>query len=130
MQGRLLLEHSNHIVKVGVEATCQHFNPDVYSKKQPNQRAHLELCHSNSDTHERVLNLDCIIQLKCGEMRSHASFKTARTWKSFNNRGTKIFLLSEELWLIANNSKSFENGSKSVRRNNLDLCKHSEIYVI
>ena len=27
VQGRMQLEHSSHIVKVGVEATCLHFNP-------------------------------------------------------------------------------------------------------
>ena len=27
VQGRKQLEHSSHIVKVGVEATCLHFNP-------------------------------------------------------------------------------------------------------
>ena len=27
VQGRTQLEHSSHIVKVGVEATCLHFNP-------------------------------------------------------------------------------------------------------
>ena len=32
--------------------------------------------------------------------------------------------------LIANNSKSFANGSKSIMRNNLALCKSSEIYLI
>ena len=32
--------------------------------------------------------------------------------------------------LIANNSKSFANESKSIIRNNLGLCKRSEIYLI
>ena len=38
--------------------------------------------------------------------------------------------LSDELWLIANNSKSFVKGSKSIIRNNLHLCKGSEIYLV
>ena len=35
-----------------------------------------------------------------------------------------MILLPDELWLKANNSKSFANGSKSIIRNNLGLCKH------
>ena len=73
---------------------------------------------------------DCIIQLSCREVHTHASFKTIRTWKKFNIRGTKMSLLLDKLWLTANNSKSFANRSKSVIRRNLNLCKHSEIYLI
>ena len=36
---------------------------------------------------------------------------------------------SDKPWLIANNSKSFANGRKSITRNNLGLCKHCEIYL-
>ena len=53
---------------------------------------------------------DRVIQLNCGEVRTHASYKTTRTWENFNNRGEKMFLLLDELWLIANNSKSFATG--------------------
>ena len=53
--------------------------------------------------------LDRVIQLNCEEVRTHASFKTTRTWENFNIRGTKMILLSDKLWLIANNSKSFAN---------------------
>ena len=42
----------------------------------------------------------------------------------------KMILLSDKLHLIANNCKSFANGSKSIIRNNLGLCKYSEIYLI
>ena len=38
-------------------------------------------------------------------------------------------LLPDELWLIANSSKSFANGSKLIIRSNLGLCTHSEIYL-
>ena len=69
---------------------------------------------------------DCIIQLNCEEVRTHASYETARTWKNFKNQGTKMILLSDKLWLIANNFKSFVNG-KSIIRSNLGLCKRSEI---
>ena len=51
-----------------------------------------------------------IIQLNCGEMCTNASYKTPRTWKNFNSWGTKMVLLSDELWLIANNSKSLKMG--------------------
>ena len=37
-----------------------------------------------------------------------------------------MILLSDKLWLIANNSKSFANRSKSII-NNLGMCKRSEI---
>ena len=53
---------------------------------------------------------DRVIQLNYGEVRTHASYKTTRTWEDFNNQGAKMFLLSDELWLIANNSKSFATG--------------------
>ena len=39
-----------------------------------------------------------------------------------------MVLLSDELWLKANNSKSFAYGSNPIIKNNLRLCKHSEIY--
>ena len=42
----------------------------------------------------------------------------------------KIILLPDEIWLIANNSWSFANGSKSIIRNNLGWCKHFEIFLI
>ena len=74
--------------------------------------------------------LDRVTQLNCREMRTHASYKATRTWENFNNQGTKMILLSDELWSIANNSKSFANGSKSIIRNNLGFYKHSAIYLI
>ena len=73
---------------------------------------------------------DCIIQLNCGEVHTHAGYKATRTCQNLNNRGTKMILLSDELWSIANNSKSFANGSKSIIRNNLGLYKCSDIYLI
>ena len=47
----------------------------------------------------------------------------------FQHQGTKIILLSGELWSIANNSKSFVNESKKII-NNLGLYKHSDIYLV
>ena len=74
---------------------------------------------------------DRVIQLKCKEVRTHASYKAARTWENFNNQGSKMILLSDELWSIATSSKSFANGSKSIiRNNNLGLLKCSDIYII
>ena len=54
---------------------------------------------------------DRVILLNCGKVRTHASWKTAKTWESFNNQGKKLFLLSDELWLIANSSESFAKGA-------------------
>ena len=70
---------------------------------------------------------DRIIQLNCGEVHFHASYKTTRTWENFSNRGTKMILPSEKLGSIANNSKIFGNGSKSIIRNNIGLYKRSYI---
>ena len=84
-----------------------------------------ELCHPEKDAKP-----DRIIQLNCREVHTHASFKETRTWENFNNQGAKMILLSEELWSIANNSKSFASGSKSIIRNNLGLYKHSDIRLI
>ena len=55
--------------------------------------------------------MDPVIQLNCREVRTHVSYKTTRTKENFNNRETNMILLSDKLWLIANNSKSFENGA-------------------
>ena len=96
VQGRAQLEHSSHIVKVGVEATSLRFNPWRIWK----------------ETTER------------------GGSKTTRTRENFNNRGTKISLSSDELWLIANNYKSLVSGGKSIMIKNLGLCKRSEIYLI
>ena len=63
---------------------------------------------------------DHVIQLNCREVYIRASYKTTRRWENFNNRGTKNILLSDEPWLVANNSKSFANRSKSIS-NNLGL---------
>ena len=73
---------------------------------------------------------DRVIQINWGEVRTHTSYKATRIWETVNNQETKMILLSDELWSIANNSKSFENGSKSIIRNNLGLYKHADIYLI
>ena len=88
---------------------------DLHWKKQPNRLAYLELCYRNLGILERVLNRIVL----CNSIKGN-----------FNNRGAKTILLSEKLLLIANNSKNFVNGSKSIIRNNLGLCKRSEIYFI
>ena len=73
---------------------------------------------------------DRVIQLNCGEVRTHASYKTTRTWENFNNQGTKNIILSDKLWSTANNSNSFANAIKSIIKNNLVLYKLSDIYFI
>ena len=73
---------------------------------------------------------DRIIQLNCGEVHTHASYKTIRKWENFNNRGTKIILRLDKLWLIVTNFKGFANKSNSIIRNIVGWCKRSDIYVI
>ena len=130
VQGRAQLEHSNHIVKVGVEATCWHFKPwrilkETTEPAGPFGTMPQEPWHPGKDAKP-----DHVIQLNCGEVRTHANYKTTRTWENFNHGGTKMILLSNELGSIANNSKSFANGSKSVIRNNLGLYKLPDICLI
>ena len=48
----------------------------------------------------------------------------------FSNQGTIKILPSDELWLIANNSKSFAIENNSIIRNNLGLSKRSETNLI
>ena len=71
---------------------------------------------------------DQIIQstvVKCAPMQV-----VNQSMGQLQQQGTKMSLLSDELWLITNNSKSFANRGKSIIRNDLGLCKHSEIYLI
>ena len=105
-------------------------SPDVYWRRWPNRQTHLELCHRNPWHPGKDAKLHHVIQLNCGEVCIHASYKATRTWENFNNWGSKRILLSDKLWSIANNSKSFENRSKSLIRNNLGLYKCYDIYLI
>ena len=130
VQGRMQLEHSNDIVKVGVKATCKHFKPWHILKETIKPADPFETIPQEPWHPGKGAKLDRVVQLNCGEVHTHASYKTTRTWENFNNRGTKMILLSDELWSIANNSKSFANGSKSIIRNNLGLYKRSDIYLI
>ena len=57
--------------------------------------------------------LDRVIQLNWREVRTNESYEATRIWENFSNWGAKMTLISDELRLIANNSKSFVNGSKS-----------------
>ena len=90
-------------------------------------RNHLERCHKYTYTLSRARHNAkpyCVIQLNCVGVRTHASCKTTRTRESFNHRGTKMFLLSVELWLITNNSKRIANGAKSISLCNLTHTSH------
>ena len=49
------------------------------------------------DILERVLKSIALSKINCGEVHTHASYKTTRTWENFNNRGTKMILLSDKL---------------------------------
>ena len=128
VQGRAQLEHSSHIVKVGVEVTCFHFNPWRILNETTEPGGLFGTVPQKSWHPGKSAKLDDVIQLNSGEVRTHASHETTRTWENFNKRGTKMALLSGELWLIANNSKIFANENKSIV-NTLGLCKHFQIYL-
>ena len=66
---------------------------------------------------------DHIIQLNCRKVHNHAGYKKTEHEKQLRNKNDK-------LWLVTNISKCFGNVSKSIIRNNLDLYKRSEIYLI
>ena len=130
VQGRMQLEHSSHIIKVSVKATCLHFNLWCILKETTEPAGPFGTMPQEPWHPGKGAKPDRIIQLNCGEVCTHASYKTTRTWENFNNWGTKMILLSGKLWVIANNSKSFANRSKPIIRNNLGLCKHFKIYLI
>ena len=50
--------------------------------------------------HGKGFKPDHVIQLNCGEVHAHASYKTTRIWENFNNQGTKLIHFSDKLWLI------------------------------
>ena len=102
---RAQLKYSSFIVKVGVEATCLHFNPWCILKETTEPVGPFGTMPQKRWHPGKGTKLDRIIQLNCEEVRTHTSYKTTRTWENFNNRGTKMILLSDELWLIANSSK-------------------------
>ena len=90
-------EYSSHIVKVGVEATCKHFKPwhilkELTEPAGPFGTMPQKPCHPGKGA-----KLDQVIQLNCREVHTHASYKTTRTWENFDNRRTKMILLSDKL---------------------------------
>ena len=56
VQQRAQLEHSSHIVKFSVKATCWTSSSEVYWRKWLRWQAILELCHRNPNILEMVLN--------------------------------------------------------------------------
>ena len=130
VKGRVHLRHCSHIVKVGVEATYYNFNPWRILKETTEPMGPFKTMPHEPWHRGKSAKPDRVIQLNCEEVRTRASYKTTRTWKNLNNGATKMILPSKELWLIANNYKSFADGSKTIIRNNLSLCKHSKIYLI
>ena len=128
VQGRVHLEHSSHIVKVSVKASCLHFSPWHILKQTTKLVGTIGFMPQKPWHPWKGAKLDHI-QLNYREVHTYASYKTTTTWENFNNWGTKMILLSEELWLIANNSKSFINRSKSIIRNNL-VCKSTLKFIL
>ena len=50
---------------------------------------------------------DRVIQLNYGEVRTHASYKTTRTWENLNKWERIMIVLLQKLWSKANNFWSF-----------------------
>ena len=109
VQGRVLLEHCSYIVRISVEATCWHLNPWYILKETTKLAGPFGTMPQKPWHPGKGAKPDCTMQLNCGEVCTHANYKKNRTWGNFNIRGTKMILLSDKLWLIANNSKSFAN---------------------
>ena len=74
-------------------------SPYVYWRKRTNQWAHLEPYHRNPDTLERMPNR-IVLSNSTARKCAPKQYKTMRIWESFNHQGTKMSLLSDELWLI------------------------------
>ena len=75
--------------------------PAMFWRIQSNRQVHLELFHRNPDTLRRARHTakpDHLIQVNYWEVHTHASCGTASIWQSFKHWGTKLFLLSDELW--------------------------------
>ena len=104
VHGRKQLQHSNHIVKVGVKATCLHFNPWRILKETTELAGPFRTMPQEPWHPWKGAKLDRVIQLNCREVHTHASYKTSRTWENFHNWRVKMILLSDKLWVIANNS--------------------------
>ena len=128
VQERVQLEHSSHTVKVSVKTTCQHFNSWCILKETNKPADQLGTMPQEPWLPGKYAKQDHVIQLNCQEVHTNESYKITRTLENFNNQGTKMIFLLDKLWLIANNSKSFANRSKSIIRKNLVLCKHSNTY--
>ena len=114
VQARAQLEHSSLTVKVSVKSTYLHFNPwrileEITKPVDPCGTMPQESWHPGKGA--KPVTLSNFTEGKCGPMQ----VINKQNWENFNNRGTKMLLLSDKLWLIANNPKSFVNRSKSIK---------------
>ena len=131
VEGRAQIGHSSYIVKVSVlRLHSNTSNPGVYWRNRPNQWAHLQLCHRNSDILEECWTGSRYPTQLQGGLHSCKFIKQPEHGRTSTTKDQKSPPLSDKLWLIANNCKSFANRSKSIIRNNLGLCKRSEMYLI
>ena len=64
---------------------------------EPNETMPQETWHP-----ENGAKPDHIIQINYGEVCICVSYKITKTWENLHNQGTKMILLSDKLWLIAN----------------------------
>ena len=114
------ISHSQGECQAGLHA-CTSI-PEVYWRKQLNWQAHLELCYKNPDILKRVL-----YWITLSNSTSYKEVCTHRIWKNFNNQGIKKILLSDELWLLANNYYSQELTQQSKIKS--IKTKYFQIYV-
>ena len=128
IQEKSQLEHSSHIVNAGVSYSLT-LQAQTYIEGNYQTDRSIWNYVTGTLNPGKDAKPDCVIQLNWGEVSTHASYKATRTWEKFNNRGTKMILLSGKI-SITNNSKSFASGSKVIIRNNLGLYKRSDIYLI
>ena len=90
VHGRKQLQHSSHIVKVGVKAACLHFNPWRILKETTEPAGPFGTMPQEPWHPWKGTKLDRVIQLNCGEVHTHASYKTTRTWENFHSLPIKF----------------------------------------
>ena len=81
VHGRAQLEHSGHIVKVNVKATCQYFKLWHIFKETTKSAGPFGTMPQEPWHPGKGAKPDFVSQLNCGELGSRASYKTTRTWE-------------------------------------------------
>ena len=79
VQGRVQLEHSNHIVKVNVEATCLHFNPSCILQETTKWAGPFGTMPQEPRHFGKDAKPGCVIQHNFGKVHTDASHQNNRT---------------------------------------------------